>query len=167
MRKAIAVSLAVVIGLGGISSATAATNIQGGPLTGLNPAGADIHFALSNFPESAGIYLYQAVKGLEGSRPTIINSESQVWVGTANGATNPAGDVKVHVTGTFEGADCSVDICGIAARFDHTLPGDLTEDQFIPITFAAGGSTLSLPADSIVATIEGDPLSTTSPGTLA
>jgi hypothetical protein len=52
-------------------------------------------------------------------------------------------------------------------RFDHTVPADFSEDQFIPLTFkAATTATVTLPVDEITATINGVAVSTTAPITL-
>jgi hypothetical protein len=52
-------------------------------------------------------------------------------------------------------------------RYDHTVPGDLSEDQFIPLTFkAATAATVALPVDEITATINGVAVSTKAPITL-
>jgi hypothetical protein len=52
-------------------------------------------------------------------------------------------------------------------RYDHTVPGDLSEDQFIPLTFKAAAATnVALPVDEITATINGVAVSTKAPITL-
>jgi hypothetical protein len=52
-------------------------------------------------------------------------------------------------------------------RYDHTVPGDLSEDQFIPLTFkAAIAGAVALPVDEISATINGIAVSTKAPITL-
>jgi hypothetical protein len=52
-------------------------------------------------------------------------------------------------------------------RFDHTVPADLSEDQFFPITFkAAVAGTTTLAADEVTATINGTAVTTRTPATL-
>jgi hypothetical protein len=53
-------------------------------------------------------------------------------------------------------------------RFDHTVASDLSEDQFLPLTFkAAAAGTVTLPNDEITATINGVSVSTKAPITLS
>jgi hypothetical protein len=52
-------------------------------------------------------------------------------------------------------------------RYDHTVPGDLSEDQFIPLTFkTATVAAVALPVDEITATINSVAVSTKAPITL-
>ena len=159
MRRIISTVVAVALALFVAPAALAQTTVQGGPLTNLDPAGAKIHLMLSGYPTTHGLYIYQAVQPTAGARPTQINSASQVWVGTDKGATDPKGDIVLVVdNGHAWGADCAHQVCGIFVRFDHTAPTDTSEDQFIPITFAATSATTTpaaLPADTITVKIDG------------
>lgn len=150
-------------------SAMAQTSAQGGPLTNLNLAGDKIHFVLSGYPTTHGLYMYQAVKPDTGARPTLINTASQVWVGTSAGATDPKGDIVVNVdNGHAWNADCAHQICGIFIRMDHTAPTDTSEDQFIPITFAASSSPVAAaPADTLAVKINGIDAKENVAGTIA
>ncbi len=72
----------------------------------------------------------------------------------------PTDVIKFKPTGSFVSGtttvDCTVSKCGIFMRYDHTVPGDLSEDQFIPLTFkAATAGNVALPVDEITATING------------
>lgn len=146
----------------------AQTKFMGGPLTNLDSP-ASIHIALSNFPTKGGLYVMECVEGVAGARPTLCNNAVQLWVSTANGASfAPTADIVFKPTATFtSGAtavDCTTTKCGIFLRYDHTVPGDTTEDQFIPLTFKAGSTaTTTLAPDEITATINGAALSTKQP----
>jgi len=166
MKKLVIALSAVALSLSGISAASAATTIQGGPFTNLNPAGDKVHFGFAAFPTGKGFYFYEAVKPAAGARPTVYNP-NQVWVSESQGATSPKGDIAVSVTSTFGTADCSKDACGIFVRLDHTAPTDMSEDQFFPISFAAGTGAPVLAPDTIAASINGSALSPKAPGTLA
>ena len=139
----------------------AQTGFMGGPLTNLDSP-ASIHIALSNFPTNGGLYVMQCVEGAAGMRPTICNAAVQLWVSTdANASFKPTADIVFKPTSTFTGADCTVVKCGIFLRFDHTVPNNFTEDQFIALTFKAGTpAPTTLAPDEITATINGMPLST-------
>jgi hypothetical protein len=83
----------------------------------------------------------------------------------------PTDVIKFKPTGSFVSGtttvDCTVSKCGIFMRYDHTVPGDLSEDQFIPLTFkAATAANVALPVDEITATINGVAVSTKAPITL-
>ncbi|MBC7463794.1 MAG: hypothetical protein H7227_06005 [Actinobacteria bacterium] len=65
------------------------------------------------------------------------------------------------------GTECGVNKCSIFLTFDHTNSRDRSEDQLIPISFAAGVSTPTKPKDTIAASVDGKELSTSIPGTLA
>jgi len=166
MKKLVLALSAVALSLTGISAASAATTIQGGPYTNLNPAGDKVHFGFAAFPTGKGFYFYEAVKPAAGARPTVFNP-NQVWVSESQGATSPKGDIAVSVAATFSTADCTKDACGIFVRLDHTAPTDMSEDQFFPISFAAGTGAPVLAPDTISASIKGTALSTKAPGTLA
>ncbi len=169
---ALAAGLALAIGSAPAALAAPTVVVQGGPYTGLDPAGADIHFGFGNFPTDHGLYLFEAVQPAAGARPTIYSADSQVWV--SNDPTAPAspkGDVKVHVAALFNAgaADCSKVGCGIFVRLDHTASTDTSQDQFIPITFAAASAvptTAALPSDTISVTVNGVVVAPNVPGTL-
>jgi len=172
--KKIVVTFALVASLLIPVSANAAeTKFVGGPLTNLDSAAATIHIALSNFPTKGGLYIQECVSAPAGTRPTICNNAVQLWVSTAAGASFlPTADIIFKPTGNFmSGAtavDCTVSKCGIFIRFDHTVPGDLSEDQFIPLTFkAAVGTTATLAPDEVTATLNGVVMSTKAPIKLA
>lgn len=146
----------------------AQTGFVGGPLTNLDSP-ASIHIALSNFPTKGGLYIMECAEGVAGARPTVCNAAVQLWVSTdANASFKPTADIVFKPTSTFTGADCTMVKCGIFLRYDHTVPNDLTEDQFIAITFKAGASAgPTLAADEITATINGTVLSNKTPLKLA
>ncbi len=157
----------VLVGFAPTAQAAPTVVVQGGPFTGLDPAGADIHFGFGNFPTAHGLYILEAVKSADGTRPTVFNQATQVWVSTDSQApAHPTGDVVLHVVGTFANADCSRDICGVFIRLDHTAPTDTSEDQFIPITFKAGVAGPALPADTISVKVNGVAVPANVPGTL-
>ncbi len=169
MRRLISALAATALVIALAPSAMAQTSVQGGPLTNLNLAGDKIHLSLSGYPTAHGLYIYQAVKPDAGTRPTLINTASQVWVGTATGATDPKGDIVVNVdNGHAWNADCAHQICGIFIRMDHTAPADTSEDQFIPITFAASSTPVAAaPADTLAVKIDGVDAKENVPGMIA
>lgn len=146
----------------------AQTGFIGGPLTNLDSP-ASIHIALSNFPTKGGLYVMECAEGAAGVRPTICNAAVQLWVSNDATATfKPTADIVFKPTATFTGADCTVVKCGIFLRYDHTVPNDLTEDQFIALTFKAGTSAVpTLASDEITATLNGAVLSNKVPLKLA
>ena len=171
MKKLVLVALIAAL-MTPVSAQAAETKFVGGPLTNLESQGATINLTLSNVPAKGGLYLMQCVEGLPGARPTLCNKAVELWISGARGASFlPTDAIKFKPTGSFvSGAttvDCTVEKCGIFIRFDHTVASDLSEDQFIPLTFkAATTSTVALPNDEITATINGVAVSTRSPITL-
>ena len=177
MRRAMK-KFAVVVAL--ISSVLMPTNAQaaetkftGAPLTNLESQGATINIMLLGVPAKGGLYIQQCVEAAAGARPSLCNTPVQLWISYLRGASFlPTDVIKFKPTGTFTAAntnvDCTVSKCGLFMRYDHTVPGDLTEDQFIPLTFkAANSTTVALPFDEITATINGVVVSTTAPMTLS
>lgn len=172
MKKVIAV-LALIAGLLAPTSVQAAeTKFVGGPLTNLDSP-ASIHIALSNFPTKGGLYVMQCAEGISGARPTLCNNAVQLWISTAQGASfTPTSDIVMKPTATFTSGsttvDCTVTKCGIFLRYDHTVVNDLSEDQFIPLTFkAVAPGTPTIAPDEITASINGTALSTKQPFKLA
>ncbi len=152
------------------TSAFAKTQLQGGPLTNLNPAGDKIHMGLASFPTNGGLYILQCLNTVTASKTKdLCNSASQLWISSSPGASfTPTGmDIVLAVSGTIAGVECGTDKCSIFLTYDHTQPADRNEDQLIPISFAAGASTPTKPKDVITATIDGQELSTSIPYTLA
>lgn len=167
--KKIAVVLALFASIMIPTQAQAAqATFAGGPLTNLDSP-ASIHIALGNFPTNGGLYVMECVQGVAGARPTVCNAAVQLWVSTdASASFKPTADIVFKPTSTFTGADCTVAKCGIFLRYDHTVPNDLTQDQFIPLTFkAAVGTTTTLAPDEVSATLNGVVMSTKVPIKLA
>ena len=150
----------------------AETKFVGGPLTNLEAQGAVINIQLSTVPTKAGLYIQQCVQSTSGARPDICNKAVELWISTARGASfAPTAAIAFKPTASFVSGsttvDCTVSKCGIFMRFDHTAAGDLSEDQFIPLTFkSATAGTVVLPADEITATINGTAVSTRAPMSL-
>jgi len=184
MKKRYSVGLiasALVLGLAAANSATAMTTIsaQSSPLTNLDPAGADIHLGLQNFPANHGLYISEGVQPATGAHATSLNDASTIWVSESPAVPNfPAplsptkSDVKVHVVAAFTDAkgvavDCSKVVCGLFFRLDHTAPGDTSEDQFFPISFKAGAVVAALAPDTITVSVNGVEVPANIPGTLA
>lgn len=151
----------------------AETKFVGGPLTNLDSQGATINIMLSNVPAKAGLYLQECVEAPAGTRPSVCNKAAELWISNARGASFlPTDTIKFKPAGSFVSGtttvDCTVSKCGIFIRFDHTAASDLSEDQFIPLTFkAAAAGTTTLPADEITATINDVVVSTKAPITLS
>jgi len=171
--KKIVVALALVSSLLIPAQAQAAdTKFTGAPLTNLDSQGATINIMLLGVPAKGGLYLQECVEAPAGTRPTLCNNAVQLWISNARGASFvPTDVIKFKPTGSFvsgtTNVDCTVSKCGIFMRYDHTVPADLSEDQFIPLTFkAATTATVALPVDEIAATINGVVVSTKAPITL-
>lgn len=150
----------------------AETKFTGAPLTNLDSQGATVTIMLLGVPAKGGLYIQQCVEAPVGTRPSLCNAAVQLWISNSRGASfTPTDVIKFKPTGNYvSGAtnvDCTVSKCGIFMRFDHTVPGDLSEDQFIPLTFNANtGGVAALPVDEIAATINGITVNTKQPITL-
>ena len=171
--KKIVLALALTASVLVPSGAQAAeTKFVGGPLTNLEAQGAVINIQLSTVPTKAGLYIQQCVQSTSGARPDICNKAVELWISTARGASfAPTAAIAFKPIASFVSGsttvDCTVSKCGIFMRFDHTAAGDLSEDQFIPLTFkSATAGTVVLPADEINATINGTAVSTRAPMSL-
>lgn len=171
MKKLVLVALIASL-MAPISAQAAETKFVGGPLTNLDYQGATVNISLSNVPAKGGLYIQQCVEAPAGTRSALCNKAVELWISTARGASFlPTAAIAFKPTGSFVAGtttvDCTVSKCGIFLRFDHTVPADLTEDQFFPITFkaaAAGATTLA--ADEVTATINGVAVTTRAPATL-
>lgn len=173
--------LAAAIGMTFTSPALAMTTIsaQSSPLTELDPAGADIHLGLQNFPANHGLYISEGVKPASGAHATSLYDQSTIWVSESPAIANfPAplsptkSDVKIHVVSAFTdkagvAVDCTKSVCGLFFRLDHTAPGDTSEDQFFPISFKAGAPVAALALDTISVAINGSVVPANIPGVLS
>ncbi len=180
MKRFVSAILALTLGVILAPQALAATMVQGGPFTGLSAdKPTNIHLALSGFPTARGLYVLEAVKPAAGARPTATNAATQLWISadTTGGAASIKGDVVLVVdNGRSWGADCLRQQCGIFIRLDHTATADLSEDQFIPLTFAASmgnagataaqTSTSMLPTDTLSVSINGKVATANVPGVI-
>jgi len=170
MRRILVTAAAVALAIVVTPTAMAQTTVQGGPLTNLNPAGDKIHLALSGYPTTKPLYIYQAVQPLAGARPTLINTATQLWVGVG-ATTDPKGDIVLVVdNGHAWGADCAHQTCGIFVRLDHSAPTDTSEDQFIPISFSTVTPTTTatvIPADTVSVKIDNLDAKENVPGKIA
>ena len=184
MKRLVSAILVIALGVALAPQALAATTVQGGPLTGLSfDAPTNIHLAFANYPTAHGLYVLEAVKPAAGARPTTTNAATQLWLSTdtSQGAKSIAGDVVLVVdNGHSWGADCAHQECGIFIRLDHTATTDTSEDQFIPLTFAASTvaaapapstsaapAAPALPVDTLAVTANGKALTENVPGAIA
>ena len=173
MKKILAITALVASLLVPTQAQAAETKFTGAPLTNLDSQGAAVTIMLLGVPAKGGLYIQQCVEAQIGSRPTLCNAAVQLWISNSRGASfTPTDVIKFKPTGNFvSGAttvDCTVSKCGIFMRFDHTVPGDLSEDQFIPLSFKAADTSVStLPLDEITSAINGVTVSTKAPITLA
>lgn len=172
MKKIVVVAALVVSFLAPVQVHAAETKFTGAPLTNLESQGATINIMLLGVPARGGLYIQECVEAAAGARPSICNNAVQLWISNARGASFlPTDVIKFKPTGSFVSGttpvDCTVSKCGIFMRYDHTVPGDLSEDQFIPLTFkAASAGAVALAPDEITATINGIAVSTKAPITL-
>jgi hypothetical protein len=186
MKRLVSAFLAIALGVVFAPQALAATTVQGGPLTGLSLAtSTNIHLSLTGYPMTKGLYIEEAVKPMAGSRPS--TSGTALWVSAAAAdiaqhATPINGDLVLVVdNGHSWGADCAHQQCGIFIRLDHNSPGDLSEDQFIPLSFdastaaatapapstSAAPAAPALPGDTLVVTANGKALTENVPGAIS
>ena len=172
MKKFVFVVALVASLLVPVQAQAAETKFTGAPLTNLDSQGATINIMLLGVPASRGLYIQQCVEAPAGTRPAICNEAVQLWISNSRGASFlPSDVIKLKPTGTYSTktttVDCTVSKCGIFIRYDHMMPADFSEDQFIPLTFkAATATTVVLPADEITATINGVAVSTKAPITV-
>lgn len=171
MKKLVIIAALVASILVPTSAQAAQTTFAGGPLTNLDSP-ASIHIALSNFPTAGGLYVMECVQSQAGLRPTLCNAAVQLWVSRAVGASFiPTADIVLKPTASFTSGstavDCRISKCGVFLRYDHTLPGNLSEDQFISLTFKSGSTASTKPVDEIIATINGLALSSRVPTKIA
>jgi hypothetical protein len=172
MKKIVLVIALVASVLAPSSAQAAETKFVGGPLTNLESQGATINIQLSGVPTKAGLYIQQCVQAAAGVRPEICNKAVELWISTMRGASfAPTAAIVFKPTGSFVSGsttvDCTVSKCGISMRFDHTASSDLSEDQFIPLTFkTATTGVVALPVDEITATINNVAVSTRAPASL-
>ena len=173
MKKLVIIAALIASVLVPSSAQAAQTTFAGGPLTNLDSP-ASIHIALSNFPTAGGLYVMECVQGDVGVRPTLCNAAVQLWITTTTkgaGIFAPTDDIVLKPTATFTSGstavDCTVSKCGIFLRFDHTLPTDLSQDQFIALTFKASTPVATRPNDVISASINGQALSAQVPMKIA
>jgi hypothetical protein len=172
MKKLVLVALIASL-LTPVSAQAAETKFVGGPLTNLDYQGATINIQLSNVPAKGGLYIQQCVEAPAGTRSAQCNKAVELWISSARGASFlPTAPIVFKPTGSFlvgtTTVDCTVSKCGIFMRFDHTVASDLSEDQFIPLSFkAASAGTTTLPVDEITAKINGVVVTTRSPITLS
>lgn len=110
-----------------------------------------ISVVLEKFPSKAGVYLQQCAQPAAGARPSDCNAQTQLWItGARGGSFLPTDAITMKLVAKFGAVDCTVQKCGIFARYDHTAGADLSEDQFIPITFGSGTSVVAAPTKTPV-----------------
>jgi hypothetical protein len=114
---------------------------------------------LANFPTKGGMYIQQCVQAPAGTRPTICNKAAELWISTMRGASfAPTGKIVFKPTSTFTSGttvvDCMSSNCGVFLRYDHTVPADFSEDQFIPLNFRSAVKNQSLGAFKVPASIK-------------
>lgn len=172
MKKIVVVTALLASLMVPVSAQASETKFTGAPLTNLDSQGAAVTIMLLGVPAKGGLYIQECVEAPVGTRPAVCNAAVQLWISASRGASfAPTDVIKFAPTGTFVSGtttvNCTVSKCGIFMRYDHTVPGDLSEDQFIPLTFkAATAATVALPVDEITATINGVAVSTKAPITL-
>jgi hypothetical protein len=142
------------------------------PLTNLNPAGATINGGFTKFPAGKGLYIQQCNEPVAGARPTICSETVQVWVsdsgapGTVKSTSGIAVKPTVTITGRTASADCSKVLCGLFFRVDHLAPTDVSEDKFLPISFAQGAAAPALPSDVFTVVADGQNLTKNVPSNI-
>jgi len=144
----------------------AQTQLIGSTLTNLDFQGANVAILLSSFPAKGGLYIQQCQEGVAGVRPAICNKAAELWISNERGASfTPTSVIVFKPVGVFTSGtvnvDCTVTKCGLFLRYDHTIRGDFSEDQFLPLTFKpADSNVVVLPTDEISASINSLTIST-------
>ena len=133
---------------------------------------ATVPLLLSNAAPGTGYYIQECLEPLAGARPTICNNAAQLWISNSPGASFTLSSVilfkpTASFTSATRNVDCLISKCGIFLRLDHTKPADTSEDQFLPLSFKATSAPPVLASDVITATLNGTPLSTSTPFKLA
>lgn len=163
MKKLIKVALVATLSFVALATpAQAATfTYSSQPLSNLASTGATVHGGFTNFPTKSGLYAQECEAPVTvGTRPT--NCVDLAWYSTSGsqGSVSPAGDVAIKLVPAFTGktsaVDCYKSSCGLFFRLDHLAPTDLSEDTFLPISFApATAPVTALAADEITVTLNG------------
>jgi hypothetical protein len=172
MKKLVLLALIATL-MTPVSAQAAQTKFVGGPLTNLDYQNAVVNISLTDVPAKGGLYIQQCVEAPAGTRSALCNKAVELWISTARGASYvPTAAIAFKPTGSYlvgtTTVDCTISKCGVFMRFDHTVAGDLSEDQFFPLTFkAAVAGTTTLPADEVTATINGIAVTTRTPATLS
>ena len=166
MKKLIQAALIATLGfVAHATPAQAATfTYSSQPLTNLSSAGATIHGGFTNFPTKSGLYAQECeAPATAGTRPA--NCIDLAWYSTSGGQGSvlPTGDISFKLVPAFTGkqsaVDCYKSSCGLFFRLDHLAPTDLSEDTFLPISFApATAPVTALAADEITVTLNGTAL---------
>lgn len=130
------------------SAATAVVTVS--QTTDLAAEGQTVSVNVANFPRKAGIYLMQCVESTPNTRPTICNQAAQLWISFIPGASFvPTAPITMKLDSKFASTDCAIEKCGVFVRYDHTASSDLSEDQFIPLTFVSKAQNISQVATSL------------------
>jgi hypothetical protein len=171
VRTAIVAAAVVLSGLSAPQAFAETFKFTSSPLTNLNPAGATINGGFTAFPVGKGLYIQQCVEPVAGARPTICSDAVEVWVSdVSQGATKSTGAIVIkpltQISGRGGSADCTKVTCGLFFRVDRFGPNDLSEDKFMPISFAPGVAGPVLPMDIFTVTADGAPLTKNVPSNL-
>jgi hypothetical protein len=139
MKKVFTLTLALFMLAGQTSSASAAQmGITLSKSTNLGEQ-ESIMISVTNFPTKAGIYLQQCVEPLPGARAASCNRLSQLWItNSPGGSFKPTDTFPMSIISRYENVDCTIQKCGVSARYDRTAGDDTSEDQFVPLFFSAG-----------------------------
>lgn len=166
MKKALRTTLVVALGFTVLATPAQAASFTfaSQPLTNLPSTGTTVHGGFTNFPTKSGLYAQECeAPAVAGSRPT--NCIDLAWYSTSGGqgSLSPNGDIAIKLLPAFTGKTSAVDCykvsCGLFFRLDHLAPIDLSEDTFLPISFApATAPVVALAADEVTVTLNGTPL---------
>lgn len=150
MKRVMAISALLAASLVTPTSAQAAEMVVKPAKTTELAAEETIAITLEKFPTKAGVYLQQCAQPAAGARPTDCNAQTQLWITNARGGSfTPGSAITMKLVAKFGAVDCTTTKCGIFARYDHTAGTDTSEDQFLPITFAAGGPVVIAPPKTV------------------
>ncbi|MFM1917084.1 MAG: hypothetical protein RJB01_599 [Actinomycetota bacterium] len=160
-RSLAILGLALLIAIGGVTPAQAATsskNANGQTLTvnkarNLNPSGQTITVRGKNFDPRVGIYVALCVIPPKGQQPTPCgggvdmdgSSSASAWVSSnpppyGEAIAIPYGKngsftARIRMSSMIGDIDCRTTRCAVVSRADHLRSNDRSFDVFVPVSF--------------------------------
>ena len=145
MKKKMIAGLSIALVIAAAPLANAKATVTATPLKNIAQKGGVVTFKFAKMPAKNGLYIQECMAPTtKGAAPTVCDSDqtTQAWVSAAKadiaqGATSAAGKVLEHPVPYFTNADCVHTTWVFYISNDHTAAADRSQDQVIPVTFAA------------------------------